>query len=324
MIFLLNTYWIDSIKKPDYYDDISSQLQYNLKKIKYNTKKTCECYDWYFNIQNNAVNLNVQNSKSKKFDTVVSEWYIKDCFRQYKQVYILNNSLYHRLISTKNVGEISFEILKKLPFDSFYIDSDSCNIIENGYKVNGLFVSIDNYVYNGILCNYLVLILRINKELVPLRIDLLKNQNIEQAINSNWCTNSYFDADVLKKLFINFFQIVLYMCCDKADIVKMVQRKQHSKKGKKVQNRMSSITYSQIGFVIGKTFSDKEIKYINNNVSDDNIKGSSKAPHFRKPHWCLYHTGKNRTETVLKWIDLIFVNGNGSDKELPITLHNMR
>lgn len=323
---MLDTYWITSIKKPSYYNDISNQLEPNLKSIKYNERMSCECYDWYFNIQNNAIALDIEGSKSKNFDTVVSEWYIKDCFRQYKQVYILNDNLYKRLILTKNINEISFEVLKKLPFNSFYIDSDSCNIYEQGYKVNGLFVSIENYTINGVLYNNLMLILRINKELIPLRIDLLKSQSIEQAINNTWSNGTYFNNDSLKKVFIDFFQVVLYMCCDKTDIIKVVQHKPNYKKGKKIKSKTNPITYSRLGFTIGKTFSNTETKYVSVENSNSNTKGSPKSPHFRRPHWAIYHVGKDRAETILKWIDLIFVNNYSSKDEdnKPITLHNMR
>lgn len=339
-------YWIDRIKLPSGYSFFKNEFYSLYPNIQILNK--CVPFDMMAFITcqmgEYSMGLNLESL------SMASQWYIQENFKRYKQVYILNSKLFSRLKETKNIENISCNVINNLPFDSFYIEADNCDVlIDSKIPVNGMFVNIEKIIKDGKSYNGLHCILRMaNNTFFPLRIDLSKDKtSIISSFNECWhmgrtLTENETNVQAeIKKTFVDFLQVVLYMCCERKDIVKLI--KNPRKKGKK---RQKEIIYSQLGFkigkeileeerrtnsefVIGKTFSNVLVHYSYDSnlekktINKEEENNRPKAPHFRAAHWAVYHVGKGREQTILKWINTIYVNADKVQKT-PITLHNMR
>lgn len=332
---MANLYWIDEIHYPEDYSEVKNKLYALNPSIQ--THNKCVPFEVI------SCMIGKPNGQLSREEMVkLSQWYIKDNFKKYKQVYILNKKLFERLRETKNIESIEPKVLNNLPFDSFYIDAESCDFyIDSKIPVNGMFVNIEKISQNGKNYNFLYCVLRIdNKAFYPLCIDLDKDKTSIVSSFDEHFGKSIEKLQKMKKVFVDFMQVILYMCCERKDIVKLIKKPR--KKGK---YRQKAITYNQLGFkigkeileeerransefVIGKTFSDVSIRYSyasppEEKVTDEEKISRPKAPHFRAAHWAIYHVGKGREQTILKWINTIYVNGDKTDN-MPITLHDMR
>lgn len=259
----------------------------------------------------------------------VSAWYIADNFRFYKQVYVMNNVLYDKLIMTKGLDKLTVGLIQKLPFSSFYIDFSQCN-----QEFDGVFICIENVKFKEKESTSLVAIMKIKDDLYPLMYPLDFNETVEDAIKQSWEIGAIpkVKLEYMTKLFKDVMQVIFYMCTVNPDVVKRytgnTKKKIKGKSGNKKPEKQVQVNDIGLSYRVGTTLGKTKVTYINNyaSSSDDAAgTGTKKRPHFRSPHWHTYYKGKGKSEMELKWVDLIYVNGEDADDEVkPITLHNMR
>lgn len=261
-----------------------------------------------------------------------------------KQVYKLDYDFTHLLLETDKLV-VYKDILEHLPFDTFYIDL-SLSEIPN---LEGIFVSVTNYnswcgVYamqitsqmSEFTSSYLFNFSEGNdnesinsSDLIPNRIDTFAKQvrkverynGNEEAANTNYNNIIALDPNIMMLI----LQFLMYLGTEAPDIEENPISKSTYNPGPTIKNSFKEVRTWDVGVRFGTAYrvAAKEFKKeCNESVTVHSIKaGSPKRPHMRKAHWHRYHTGKGRSETILKWLPPIFVLGSG--KEIPVTIHEV-
>lgn len=255
-------------------------------------------------------------------EDITSRCYIKNNFKKYKQIYIVNEALRRRLTQTTGIESISTEIMSNLPCDFLFLQLQyNCDVIAKGQKLEGCFVAREKYSNKSIENELLVLILKLENGYIPLKLKM--GQTIQDSIEEVWSKENVLDDErkELQKVFYDLLQVVIYMCSVNPDIKKV--RKGTQRSNSKAKKKEKSTNYFELGYVIGATLGATKYVYESDNIKETS-KGIQKRTHFRRPHWATYHVGKGRTETIVKWIDTILVNGKGNEDGLDITVHKIK
>lgn len=120
-----------------------------------------------------------------------------------------------------------------------------------------------------------------------------------------------------RKALSEMLQLVLYICADNADIVQPPDNREtyRAPSGGKVQDKYREVRKWDTGYYVGNAL--RKEKSCASSAGQP-YQGGSKRPHIRRGHWHHYWKGKSgNKELVLHWVLPIFVNGDGSDGELP-------
>lgn len=312
-------YWFDN-QPPEKVMNVAKELNTAIDNYKTN-RFTLDFFQYIAKILHDGKPI-----KDDEHTTTYSKWYCQYRFQKYKQVFVMNKFLYDRLIQTQGTNKLTFEVLEKLPYSDFYIDLSSCFKSD----VHGAFISVEEFEVEKEPELRMNIILDIYNMLIPLTLDLLHDKSIPESISKN-LTVENIDKKIIRfliEIYSNIMMIILYLCCEKKDVVKLGTHKSNKAK-RKNKIKKKETTINQVGYVIGKTYSNINVKYEYTNETEtmplETVTGSGtkKSPHFRQPHWQTYHVGKGRSESVLRWIDMIYVNGNEAE-EKPVTVHKMK
>lgn len=284
--------------------------------------------------------------KSKEVqDEIVCKTYLKENFKKFKQVYIVNPDLFNALMKTQDVKKIRAETIDHLPYSSFWLDLRPCGVmirtlIEN-ISIDGVFVSRENYniepdrryvITPEFECdkNSLKLLVKMsvgNKyELLPLNIPV--GYSVEEAVRKDWvkAASSSELKETLVVILNHVIKVVYYLCTKKPDIITRKPRVRPTPpKGPKNKKRKKEkpVTENELGYIIGPTFGAAIVKYQREEDPQEHRKGKKKSPHYRAAHFTTVWTGHGDEKTAeTRWIDTIYVNA-GDDDCRPTTLHNM-
>lgn len=272
-------------------------------------------------------------------DTIFTSVY----WNRYKKIYQFNPAFVHYLSETE-AGEIHSDLLKRLPFDSFYIsfggevltDEDRLNLPEWAEPAIGMFVHI--YIHDETLhlktsgknvrvtyVDYALGLVGRNGTTFNLFCGARNGTVMQDAMSiDNWDEEMRESFGITtpekvneirerQKLQKPFFMIALnacqYLCASNAEIRDLKVSKKDkpviSVNGKKTP---VSVQVSNVGYYIGKRFE----KMYAESVGDGTRAGASgtkKRPHVRRAHWHHYWTGPGRTVLQVKWLEPIFVMG---------------
>lgn len=316
-------YWIESLSIPNNYLEIKNLV------LQANTKIQCESREvlsisQHIGKQYQKFNVtSVFKEYNYTFEDAVLAWYIKRRFSQYKQIYILNSTLYEELKKTTGIETINSSIINNLPVDSFYIDMNQCNLeLSSKEKIEGAFISIDKFKLDNEEKQELNIILKISTNnsfyFVSASLPTKEEATLTEQTN-HWNTSC---SEELRDYFKDVLQLILYLCSDDIDVVKRPRITSSKSNSKSKTKKEKPTTILDLGYRIGNDLRKSRIVYEEESNNHIHTKGSSKVPHIRRPHWAVYHVGKGRTETVLKWINLIVVNK--SKGELSPTAHKIK
>lgn len=315
--------WIDDLKYPEHFEDVLKRT------LELNPTLELKSKVMPMDVVQVVINGYNDNPVSRKLlgnekilEDITSRCYIKSNFKKYKQIYLVNETLRKRLAQTIGLESVSTEIIEKLPCDFFYLQLQyNSDVIAKGQKVEGCFVSREQFSNNNTEHENLVLVLKLENGYVPLKLEI--GQIIQDSIEKIWSKENVLNDErvEMRKIFSDLLQIVVYMCSIESDIKKVRKGGVQKNKGKK---KVKENSYFELGYVIGATLGATRYVYEDSNSNEKEIeKSSSKRTHFRKPHWATYHVGKGRTETIVKWLDTILVNAKNEDG-LEITVHKIK
>lgn len=321
-------YFFENMKIPEAYETTKNYLM--MQPCTNNgisgPLKNCNCviYDTCFFA---VKHIKPDGTAGDLLEQETSRLYIADNFRRYKQIYLLNKDLYNNLKTTTGAGTLcAADVLQLLPYPSFYIDMKQTGetLSSSGETVAGAFVCLEHAEHQGGNIDTLRIIIDISGYYVPVSMPVNTKSTITDITDFWPAEHQGRSADDIRSLLSHIIQVILYMCAAGSDVVRVPGTHRKKTGSKAGSNIPKPARVSQIGYKIGPVLSKQKkiYEYSEADSSKEEKHGPSKAPHFRAPHWQLYHVGKGRTETVLKWIDLIFVNGSAGDSD--ITLHNMR
>lgn len=315
-------YWLEKVALPPKYHICRSLVLQDNPWIVLKTKETIEFCRQTALTYAKTILGGTLFSKYRDFDDAVLTWYCKARFEQQKQVFLLNRSLYESLTETVGIENINKDILRTLPYEAFWLDMvQTQTTLSNGQTVDGCFVGYDLAIMHDKTYEEFNLLIRLvkdgNSQIIPVNFCFTEGNSSDSLIaaTSEWDNST--KSTELKQLAKNILQVVVYMCSVKPDIVKRPKRKSKASDKQKVKQ----ITINEVGYRIGPTLGAAKVVYTDVEPTTNGSATKSKAPHFRRPHWSTYHVGKGRKETVVKWINLILVNGDKGDPN--ITIHKI-
>ena len=313
--------WIDDLKYPEQFEDVLRRtLELNPTfEIKSKVMPMDIIHVVISGYNDNPMSRRLLGNE-QILENITSRCYIKNNFKKYKQIYLVNEAFRKKLTQTAGLESISTEMLYNLPYDFFYLQLQyNSNVIVKREKLEGCFVAREKYSNKFIENEFLVLVLKLEHGYVPLKLKM--GQTVQDSIEEVWSKENVLDNErkELQKVFYDLLQIVIYMCSVNPDI-KKVRKSGTQKKNKKKEK---PIDYFELGYILGATFGATKYVY-EDDSSVETVKDTQKRIHFRRPHWATYHVGKGRTETIVKWIDTILVNGKGNEDELDVIVHKIK
>lgn len=268
-----------------------------------------------------------------------ADWY------KYKKIYRLHPTFVDYLQDTDS-GIISTALYKRLPYKSFYISFPDRPIKETFDELKdqndvlkGIFIRV--FIIDDSTISLGVCAIKADKdetrpsEYAPL--DSITTITDGQKLEDVWDYKQLsqeelkgFNIDELDKAtayWTPIYRIALntcqYLCASNAEIkdIKVKKKDRPLIKGTSKGPKLVNIQMSEVGFRIGERF---EAMY---SVSDPQTRRESRKggwkvrPHVRRAHWHHYWTGKGRTDICVKWIEPVFVMGNGDSD---VVIHEVK
>ena len=265
---------------------------------------------------------------------------LTDRWAMNKQVLKPDKTFAYHLIQTEKL-RISKDMIKHLPFTTFFVDVSECTEGNIFGDVKGIFVNIikisdEEYA--------LALYLTIDQEAMTFSYyNALEFKNPNEDINID--VSDFTDEEiahiipqetkivgneqiVLKSRNIKVFilQLLCYISIPEADVDMSAQAKQTYHPNTTVKNKFREICVQDVGIRIGAAINKKKKEAIQEYEQSDEYKRQNpknrKPPvaHFRRAHWHRYWTGAGRTKLIVKWVEPTFVCGASQD----VIIHNVK
>lgn len=256
-----------------------------------------------------------------------------------KEVFCLDAELEQLLYSQADDVGIPSEVLLRIPYQAFYVQTNSLTF--DGAPYHGFFVHLEQDANNGDRELRLLLLKDSCETLpIPIHIDdktvydsvqtLLAQARRAMSGNPEWKRRLIMPVayiDRLSELTQKLLQIVFYLVAVNSDVAPNREQTVAMKRGAVIKDRYSEIRKWDVGFRVGAALrAHKAQTEQNADVSND--AGSAPAsprPHIRRAHWHHYWTGRRdlpeERKLILKWQAPTFV---GTQEDPPVTLHEVR
>jgi hypothetical protein len=290
-------------ENPDYYRDIICLL------AKYHDNKNLfEKYGEFI-----ASNLIINEENIGHEPSIIDALYK---WRVHKQIYKFPKELEELLYEQDDGLDTPIWILKSLPYDSIYIETNCLDenilgfFVYKDYKAFSFVIIYDDmhYEHGGFNFDestnvgttlYDALVEQSNR-------DGLGSLGVEMAMMTDtW------------RFMPKILQLVLYICAENKEIEENALQKNITKKpkGKKyIKDKYREVQIWDCGNKISEKIRTFLVSNNKRNLSNLGVgDGKTKAPHSRKGHWHHFWTGKRNSEErklILKWVAPTFVNGN--------------
>lgn len=297
-----------------------------------------------------------QDSQMPKFSSKaffdISSIFALAPWRLTRQVYAMDADLERELIDSEPATKIPTEILHRLPYQSFYVQTANISVFE--HKIDGFFVTLEFDVKNGEhelrllpvsydLSFIMPLSLHINCETIGEAFDRYENVTNQRSLEFLGVEYKKLINTPIKKMGFDvtrqsakaaiqeLLPIVVYICSADNDIRERKPAKPKPATAKpaspqKTEPSARKINFWDVGVRIGPALK----KYHEHQVTRGSTHEGShtpKRPHIRRAHYHSFWTGHRNDEAnrelVVKWIPPIFVNADdGSDA--PVTIHRVK
>lgn len=292
-------------------------------------------------------NKGINKSSDALKDYMEHAWVAASWFK-YKKIYRFDTSFVDYLQDT-DVGPVYAELLKRLPYNSFYISFPKRDMInpwpvvpDDINELEGMFVRIkivDDLIRVGMVfqktgknitdykdkcaaCHITTI-----KDGSTLKGSLdwtLLPEERQKAMEAVGIKEAYAYWYPLYCIAINACQ---YLCASNAEIQDVKVKKKNrptvmTMNGPKPVN----VQVSDVGFKIGRRFEemygvkdDSETDISVDTISGVHRRGYKMRPHVRRAHWHHYWTGKGRTDLEVRWVEPVFVMSDlGKEPEIAV------
>lgn len=272
-------------------------------------------------------------------------------WRQYKQIYRFDRTLYEELTKAEVDTILPVELLNNLPYNCFYIE-----IEQDG--IDGYFVFYDDDCRNSESSIELrITIVFDNLPTFGLYVPLIKGKSIFESLTSIKEKDKFYIISALSQmrsdsplaeeeriaiekpdyilreyasLMSKFMQPIYYICSINADIKENPVFKETHRpiNENNIKDKFSEIQKWDVGFKISKMLSN--VRNNSESISDKNTDsgksgtGSRKRPHTRKAHFHHYWVGgKDSRKLVLKWVSAMFINADDDNDNIIATINQI-
>lgn len=250
-------------------------------------------------------------------------------WRKTKQIFTFDPKLVQVLRKQEIEGDLPVDVIKTLPYQSFFIQTDSFD------NIDGVFVYFDDNGYADGDLELRFMILN-DTETASLPLHLIKGKTLRECIDVTageklgYLSGSEESLQNVYDSMNTLLQMVLYLCSDNKDVVEKKRLdftpKSNVKKKKKNAKKTAAKkpTEWNVGTVISRTF-NKSTYAPQESTLGTGI-GSSKRPHVRKAHWHHYWKGSRSNpeerKLILHWVAPTFINK--PEAETPTTINRVK
>ena len=232
------------------------------------------------------------------------------------------------------------DMLKHLPFNTFYLDFSKNNL----FCYEGFFVNVKVYATGRIKIASLPT--EIGYSHIPLHEftqkpdvyadaffiepEMLHLDNGMQYYDFNLNRDMFYTVDSYKtqwfvgglsnfRLFL--LQFLMYLSSEEPDVIENPETAKIYRPSNVIRNKYSEIQKWDVGCHYGEKIRGfQQLKRRQEAGSFEiNKEKKVKRPHIRKAHWQQYHVGKGRKKIIQKWKAPTFINGN--NEEIISTIH---
>lgn len=258
-------------------------------------------------------------------------------WRRSKEVFVLDSDMEQLLYEQADDLEIDSNILMRLPYPCFYVQTSS---LQMGKQIaKGFFVHLEYDVNDG-HAELRLLFLFDDKTTAgfPIYID---ESNIRDSLTRtlNEAHNNLTPGSPLHNFLLfhsdeylelaaflkKSLQLVLYVCAENAEIKKNPEQDTIMKRSSAgIKDRYAEIRKWDVGVRIGQTI--RRYKKVHESIEKDEQRSLirySPRPHLRRGHWHHYWTGPKDGERklILKWTAPTFIGA--ADDEKPVVIHHI-
>lgn len=281
-----------------------------------------QCQKNFFEFYHNV--FKTDKERKDMFDNFLDRFICLKSWESCKQVYKFQQEFFSILIETE-VLEVSSNdwtrnVLQRLPYDTFYIDTEECILpltlkdednLTKTHNVNGVFVHVDKKKdYSNIFMYFCI----DKSQGVSSNFILYKNTiyDVGESIDS---------CGIVMQLHTKMLNCLLYLCANNRELDESPITKKTYRPTNHIRNRFSEIRQWDVGVRVGNTIGIQNKKESEEQKERRAVTTRhSPRPHMRKGHWKLYHVGEGRKETKMNWLLPTYVGGN---KPLPTVIHRV-
>ena len=273
-------------------------------------------------------------------------------WRKYKTIYAFDESL-QRALRDSDAPEIHIDILRRLPYDAFFIDFGGTKTVENDEgPLIGAFVIVepadDGTVVIGacevgghipekhnIMMYANMFRAKDGEEVRPANMSVMMPSLEEQAVDKNNMASA-IERAALYRHELDVMELVVkciyYLAAQNADIRQIKQAK--DKRTKRYNGTRINLRRWEVGYRIGEAFRKRESELAQaeqgkdteheDSDSDQKDKRNRPRPHVRRAHWHHYWCGEGRTRLEVQWLSPMFVNASDKDDAVVATKHDVK
>lgn len=247
-----------------------------------------------------------------------------------KQIFSMDTELVSELIKNTDASSIPVDTLMHVPYNSFYIECSNGNLLNFiCHSIKGCFVAFDeDMTEESPITEKELSIAEARKQSRSYNFSKSNCQKFTGNVN---LFNEYIDA--VTNIFASLLNLILYICCENADIEKDSRQRTYTYRKKGfglIKGCPREIQKWNVGWRIGKTLRNISSAQKPNTPSEAPeqhraICGSPKRPHIRSAHFHHFWTGKKGSaerKLVVHWIPAIAINIS-TENELAATIHKV-
>ena len=254
-------------------------------------------------------------------------------WRQFKEIYSFSPELQDTLFSQVDEDiEIPIQVLDLLPFPCVYIELKPSLLLDDLIPdLVGFFVHFEHDImrnrkelrFLGIDSNggtgQLMIHLRDGytlKEAIDSVID--ESRENSRSISANQHEIEKIEAP-WHRLVSALLQLVLYICCQNAEIKENPEQKKMYKKTDRIKDQYKEVRKWDVGEDFSRKIKHAKEQNRDSKKSSGNHTGqrSRPRPHARRGHWHHFWTGSKKSDarkSVLRWVAPTYVNTSNKEE----------
>lgn len=255
-------------------------------------------------------------------------------WRDSKEVFVVDPDTEAALLETEYDGTIPTDVLMRLPFYCFYVQTNSVRVLDE--KIDGFFVCLDTMDKADDYCLRIMttkggkffyyILLCLSEPTIEKSIDRILKGAFEYCEDRNEAERlSHLFKEEVSGVTRNIIQILLYILSANSDVNE--NKKKEVRRPGVVKDKATEIRVWDVGTRVGAAFrkTKKGGSTQSNSRDHGETVGIKKRPHIRRAHWHHFWTGKRDSDErklIVKWVPPTAINIDGKS-ELPVVIHNV-
>lgn len=260
---------------------------------------------------------------------VVAKW------SESKQVYKFDRDFAMELSKTDGL-KLYPEVLRHLPFDTFYLDFDG---MEEFKPFDGMFVSVKVFDNDDLrICGHRVIgdiyytctvclnegqrdyengvaYYDYTRDRMRFQKDVPLSHYLQEKLGNKMLSNKSFPD-----IWMFLIQAITYLSSDKPEVEESELTKKTYRKASRIRNKFSEVREWHVGVRYGNKFRKARAAREAEEQEGSIIARKSPRPHARCAHWQRFWTGHGKNIPKIKWVSQTFV---GTRNKAPVVIRKV-